>query len=92
MKTKDTPTHLARIKAFGEIPIPTVRQRMGHNLYLLRRKKGFGQVEFARAIGISQSNISKVETGILELSLGMAMKAKKVLKCSIYKLTEGDNL
>jgi transcriptional regulator with XRE-family HTH domain len=54
-------------------------------LFLLR---SINQAEFARRLGVSESFISKVISGIKVFSLERAKKAADILNCSIEDLHE----
>lgn len=53
-----------------------------------RRNKGYTQETFAELMGVSWSYVSKIECGILNLSLGKIYDIAKFLNIEIEKLTE----
>ncbi len=46
-----------------------IRVRLGSRIRLLRRKRGWTQVEMADALGIDRSYLSEIETGKKDPSL-----------------------
>jgi transcriptional regulator with XRE-family HTH domain len=60
----------------------TVRKQIGETIRAVRKSKGMTQVVVARAIGVSQSNFSKFEAGILEPSASQWFAFCQVTKTS----------
>lgn len=52
----------------------------------LRREKGLSQKDLANILGVSQSAISKYETGVALPSLNTARKIAAALDCTIDEL------
>lgn len=52
----------------------------------LRREKGLSQKDLANILGVSQSAISKYETGVALPSLNTARKIASALGCTIDEL------
>ncbi len=55
---------------------------IGKNIQNERKKKGYTQESFAELMGVSWSYISKIESGVLNLSVG------KILEISVYLKTD----
>lgn len=56
------------------------KKTFGEKLYSLRKEKGLTQNGLAKMLGISQSQLSKIENGVLELSLYAYLNAPKVFR------------
>jgi len=54
----------------------------------LRKEKGYTQVKMQMLTGIDQSNISKMELGIIEPNISMLKEFAKIFDTSIDYLTE----
>jgi len=54
----------------------------------LRKEKGYTQVKMQMLTGIDQSNISKMELGIIEPNISMLKEFAKIVDTSIDYLTE----
>lgn len=59
-------------EVFGDLPVPAV------NLRGLRNREGLSQKKFGEAIGIEQSNISKMERGERQISPKIAKRLNDV--------------
>ena len=59
---------------------------IGKNIQNIRKEKGYTQESFAELMGVSWSYISKIESGILNLSIG------KILEIATYLKTDISNL
>ena len=53
--------------------------RLGRRIFLIRQKAGLTQAELARRIGTRQSNISRLEQGDYNFTIGMLEKIAKAL-------------
>lgn len=56
------------------------------NLSELRKNKGISQEELAKALGVTQGNISAYETGRWEPSIQMLKKLASILDCTVDEL------
>lgn len=59
---------------------------IGKNIQNQRRMKGFTQESFAELMNVSWSYVSKIECGILNLSLGKIYDIAQYLKIDITEL------
>lgn len=59
---------------------------IGKNIQLERQKQGYTQETFAELMNVSWSYVSKIESGILNLSLGKVLEIAKFLNVDIEKL------
>lgn len=57
-------------------------QDLGHNIKILRLKKGINQHELAQMVNCSQAHISGIEHG-KDLSISLLFKISKALDCKI---------
>jgi len=55
---------------------------IGANIKILREKRGFSQVKFAEAVGISQAMICQIERGGKIPSLALSKVIADVLHCT----------
>lgn len=53
-------------------------------------QKGISQIELAKAIDVSQTDMSNIENGNAGLSLCTAVKIARVLNCSIDRFADED--
>ena len=68
----------------------TVAQILGENLKRIRTEKGVSRKDLAAAIGVSEVNFGKYETGNILPSLDKILAAADFLKVSVASLT-GEN-
>ena len=61
---------------------------IGKNIQKERLKQGLTQETFAELMGVSWSYVSKMESGILNLSLGKILEISEFLKTDINILLE----
>lgn len=54
-------------------------KKIGKNIQLIRKQKGYTQESFAEKMNVSWSYISKVESGVLNLSCGKVYDIAKYL-------------
>jgi putative transcriptional regulator len=59
---------------------------MNNHIYMLRKKRAIKQYDMARALGVSPSYLSKIETGSQEPTEKFKIACSKYLKTSIEKL------
>lgn len=59
---------------------------IGRNIQNARKEKGYTQETFAELMNVSWSYVSKIECGILNLSLGKIYEISNFLKIDIKKL------
>lgn len=55
----------------------------------IRKDKGLTQIELAEKCNISQQSISKIEKGIIDPSLAVALQLSQVLNCKVDDLFKG---
>ncbi len=61
---------------------------IGKNIQNQRKNKGYTQETFAELMGVSWSYVSKIECGILNLSLGKIYDIAKFLNVGVEELTK----
>lgn len=59
---------------------------MKNHVYMLRKKRAIKQYDMARALGVSPSYLSKIETGSQEPTEKFKINCAKYLKISVEKL------
>ncbi len=59
---------------------------MKNHVYMLRKKRAIKQYDMARALGVSPSYLSKIETGSQDPTEKFKMNCAKYLKTSVEKL------
>lgn len=59
---------------------------MGNHVFMLRKKKAIKQYDMAKALGVSPSYLSKIETGAQEPTEKFKIACAKYLKTSVDKL------
>lgn len=59
---------------------------MNNHIYMLRKKRGIKQYDMARALGVSPSYLSKIETGAQDPTEKFKSSCAKYLKTSVEKL------
>ncbi len=59
---------------------------MKNHIYMLRKKRGIKQYDMARALGVSPSYLSKIETDSQEPTERFKVNVSKYLKTSLEKL------
>lgn len=52
----------------------------------IRKDKGLTQIELAEKCNVSQQSISKIEKGIIDPSLSVALQLSQVLNCKVDDL------
>lgn len=57
-----------------------------NNLKEIRKEKGMTQEELANAVGITQSNLSRIENGKVQISLKLAKDITVTLGCTVDDL------
>ena len=56
---------------------------LGQKVKFLRMKKGISQTDMAEAIGLSQTNLSNMESGRIAITIQNLFKIRKVLGCKM---------
>lgn len=59
---------------------------MKNQIAEIRKDKGLTQIELAVRCNISQQSISKIEKGIIDPSLSVALQLSQVLNCKVDDL------
>lgn len=59
---------------------------MNNHIYMLRKKRGIKQYDMARALGVSPSYLSKIETGAQDPTEKFKSSCAKYIKTSVDKL------
>ena len=65
-------------------------KRIGKNIQNERKKKGMTQENFAELMDVTWSYVSKMESGILNLSLGKILELSEFLEVPISVLLKVD--
>ena len=77
------------VEQAGDVPSVKLQDRFGRNLRALRNKLGLSQRDMAKASGIAQTDISLIERGQVNLTVGtMERLAKAVDRDAMNLLTE----
>ena len=63
-----------------------VLKKIGKNIQSERQSKGLTQESFAELMGVSWSYVSKIESGILNLSIGKINEIANYLEVNISEL------
>ena len=63
-----------------------MHMKPGERVELLRKLRGLSQTSLGRAVGLSQSSISLLESGDRRLLVEEAERLARVLQCSLYDL------
>ena len=56
---------------------------LGQKVKFLRMKKGISQTDMAEAIGLSQTNLSNMESGRTAITIQNLFKIRKILGCKM---------
>jgi transcriptional regulator with XRE-family HTH domain len=62
----------------------------GKNLQKVRKSKGFTQAQLANDLGVEISQISRIERGVINTSIGNINAIAKTLKVPVSELFEFD--
>lgn len=65
-----------------------VQKQIGKNIQRVRMRKGYTQETFSELMGVSWSYVAKIESGILNLSIGKITELANYLKVDINELLE----
>lgn len=68
-----------------------VIKQIGKNIQKARIKQGYTQETFSELMGVSWSYVAKIESGILNLSVGKIFEIAKFLNVDINDLLEIKN-
>jgi transcriptional regulator with XRE-family HTH domain len=60
----------------------------GKNLQKVRKSKGFTQAQLANDLGVEISQISRIERGVINTSIGNINAIAKILKVPVSELFE----
>lgn len=63
-----------------------VLKKVSKNIQKIRIEKGYTQETFAEKMGVSWSYVSKLESGILNLSLGKVVELAEYLDVDVSQL------
>ena len=64
----------------------SVLKQIGKNVQNVRIKKGYTQETFSELMGVSWSYVAKIESGILNLSIGKIYEISRFLNVDINQL------
>lgn len=59
---------------------------IGKNIQNERKRQGYTQESFAELMNVSWSYVSKIESGVLNLSIGKILEISKYLNTDVRKL------
>ena len=65
-----------------------VLKQIGKNIQKIRMKKGYTQETFSELMGVSWSYVAKIESGILNLSLGKITELANYLQADINDILQ----
>lgn len=65
-----------------------ILKQIGKNIQRVRMKKGYTQETFSELMGVSWSYVAKIESGILNLSIGKILEFANYLDVDINELLE----
>ena len=65
-----------------------ILKQIGKNIQNARMKKGYTQETFSELMGVSWSYVAKIESGILNLSIGKILEFANYLDADINELLE----
>ncbi len=65
-----------------------VLKQIGKNIQKARMQKGYTQETFSELMGVSWSYVAKIESGILNLSVGKILELSDFLNVDINDLLE----
>lgn len=65
-----------------------ILKQIGKNIQKIRLEKGYTQETFSELMGVSWSYVAKIESGILNLSLGKINEIANYLKTDINEIFE----
>lgn len=61
---------------------------IGKNIQTARKENGWSQEKFAEKMNVSWSYVSKIESGILNISIGKLIDFSKVLKTDLQNILQ----
>jgi transcriptional regulator with XRE-family HTH domain len=67
------------------------KKEVGERLRRLREARDTTQVELAKLLGVTQSNVSEMERGIRTVTSNLAVKLANVLRVSVDEILMGSN-
>ncbi len=70
----------------GDVPPVKLQDRFGRNLKMLRNRLGLTQRDVAKASGIAQNDISLIERGRINLTIGTMERLAKVVDDDVTNL------
>ena len=59
---------------------------IGKNIQRARKNKGWSQEKFAEKLNVTWSYVSKIESGVLNISIGKLIDFAKVLKVDLQEI------
>jgi transcriptional regulator with XRE-family HTH domain len=65
-----------------------ILKQIGKNIQNVRMRKGYTQETFSELMGVSWSYVAKIESGILNLSIGKILEFANYLDVDINELLE----
>ena len=81
----EKPTHRTRVRgktADGRDFI----QKVGHNLFMQRKRLGLSQADVAEQVGLEPESISRIENGLIAPTLSRLQQFGRVYGCSLIDL------
>lgn len=61
---------------------------IGENLKNVRKSRGYTQTELAERVGLNQSMIAHIESGMRVMSLPLAISIAEILECSVLDFVQ----
>lgn len=70
----------------GNVPATELQERFGFNFKLFRKRAGLTQVQVAEQAGIVQTEISRIELGKVNVTLGTMQRLARVIDHDVENL------
>lgn len=70
----------------GDVPITELQERFGTNFRQARLSAGLTQVQVSELSGINQSDLSKIERGAVNLTLGTMQRLATIVAADVSNL------
>ena len=74
------------VQQTGNVPATELQERFGLNFKLLRKRAGLTQVQVAEQAGIVQNEISRIELGKVNVTLGTMQRLARVIDLDVENL------
>lgn len=78
--------HLDTPQDTGDVPFTELQERFGTNFRQARLSAGLTQVQVSELSGINQSDLSKIERGAVNLTLGTMQRLATIVAADVSSL------